>query len=244
MPNEVLSRGDLLAYVSKIYTLYMEAKDKHDEHRRKIMKLSDDNKLSQSSEPESNPNTSESKASELDIQQHKCLDFWDASLVTQKHTIKLEGQNRIGRALITNYQRWYSLFSAIATEGSKQYHWRIKINHYNRGFIGILDADYVDEHVEYNNDDKNENYFVKSSYGYGIDASGNLLHGGKNSGKYCFDFKTGDIVDVYLDMKQFVLWYGLNGKEYEVACKFCIGIFGSGHAVELISCETYWYSTK
>ena len=52
-------------------------------------------------------------------------------------------------------------------------------------------------------------------------------------------------------MKQFVLWYGLNGKEYGVACKVhesfykcCVAMFGPKHSVELISCDTYFYPNK
>ena len=201
-----------------------------------------------------NDNNNDAMGGNGNLKVQKILDFWDASLVGQNQCIMMEGQNRIGRTLMINDRRWYNLFSTIITERQVQYHWKIRINQYNRDWvmiIGIMDTCYIDEYVQYNNNDQNKNYFAKSKYGYGIDASGNLQNGGKNGGKYCQDFKNGDIVDVYFDMKQFVLWYGLNGKEYGVACKVhesfykcCVAMFGPKHAVELISCDTYFYPNK
>ena len=87
-----------------------------------------------------------------------------------------------------------------------------------------MDTCYIDKYIKLqqeseNNLSKNKNYFAKSKYGYGIDANGNLQNGGSNGGKYCNEFKSGDIVDIYFDTKQFVLWYGLNGKEFDL--HFC-----------------------
>jgi len=211
------------------------------------------NNPKQQQQQEQNNNNNNYNVDENGLRVEKVNDHWDAALIGKTLRAITESGNRVCRATVSNDKQWYNIFSAMITENQVQYHWRIKINHYNSDWvliIGIMDTCYVDEYVQHNNNKSalNKHYFAKSKYGYGIDANGDLKNGGKSGGKYCNAFKNGDVVDVYFDMKQFVLWYGLNGKEYGVACKVhesfykcCVAMFGPKHCVEMVSCDTYFY---
>ena len=193
----------------------------------------------------------EQNANNLMMQQ--ASDCFDALLVGQTECVLMEANNTRARCAESNERRWYNVFGSMITENQIQYHWKIKLIDVEADcliIIGILDACCIDKYVQHNQKQKNaDGYFAKSQYGYGINADGNLQNGGRDGGKYCNEFKSGDVVDVYFDMKQFVLWYGVNGEEYGVACKvngafykLCIAMFGSNHCVQIESCDTYSYS--
>jgi len=192
------------------------------------------------------------KVNENNMKMQPVTDCFDALLLGQTECVSMEANNQRARCTQSNEERWFNLFGSTMTENGHQYHWQIKLIQLdmdNPIYIGILDACYIDEYVKYNEQKKNvDGYFTKSKFGFGIDCDGNLKNDSKNGGVYCNALKQGDIVDVYFDMKQFVLWYGVNAKEYGVACKVhqsfyrpCIALFGSKHCVQITSCDTYSY---
>jgi len=122
-----------------------------------------------------------------------------------------------------------------------------------RGYllIGVIDTLHYSQYVIANHKKRNSEYFAKSNFGYGININGNLKSGGKTCGKYCHEIKSGDIVDVYFDMIQYALWFGLNGNEYHVAkqvhkgfFKLAVAIFGEQIGVRIVSCDVYCYKSK
>ena len=64
--------------------------------------------------------------------------------------------------------------------------------------------------------------------------------------------KEGDVLDIYFDMKQYALWYGVNGHDFGVAYqvsqnglyKLGISVFGPKHCIELISCDVVCYQEE
>lgn len=153
-----------------------------------------------------------------------------------------------------NKKSWFNLFAKIATQKGVQYHWRLKVLHFNPQWllmIGVIDVMKYSEFLIANQQKRNTEYFAKSMFGYGIDSNGNLKHGGKNCGQYCQPIKSGDIVDVYFDMRSYAIWFGLNDIEYNVAYKvhkaffkLAISMFGHQHAVQILSCDVYCYKKE
>jgi len=178
-------------------------------------------------------------------------DCWDQSLIGLcSKRVEMRKQNKIARATASNEGKWLNLWSTNITENQVQYHWKIKIHRLdeenaNGGIlIGIQDVIDLDAFVK----GSNENSFASSQHGYGVNRKGILMNGGKSGGKYSNQFQSGDCIDIFFDMKQFVMWYGVNGTEFGVACKVhqsfykcAVAVYGSKHCVELLSCDTYCY---
>ena len=178
-------------------------------------------------------------------QDESSLDVWDTSVITGTvDRIWMHINKRKARTRMNNDKMWYNLFGTLSIDRDVKYHWKIRINEYNRNwvmYIGIMDIVGIDNGL------KNKS-FAESQGGYGMDATGKLKHAGKvvAKSKHFEDFKNGDIVDIYFDRKQWTLWYGLNGQELNASCKvhgsvykFCVGMFATYHGIELLSCQTY-----
>merc|ERR1712154_35239 len=142
----------------------------------------------------------------------------------------------------------------MGTQKNVQYHWKIRIKQLNSDWniiIGLMDTRFVEKYQnEKNNNNENKDYFAKHPNGYGVDKNGNLKTNGQSNGKYCQPMKENDVVDVYFDMKQYALWYGVNGIDFGVAYqvsskyasyKLAIALFGDRHCLEIINCDVVRY---
>ena len=115
-----------------------------------------------------------------------------------------------------------------------------------------MDARFVGKYQNANKVLTNRDYFAKHKNGYGVDSKGNLRTEGQNAGQYCKPIQKGDILSIYFDMKQYALWYGLNGEDYNTAFqvdkkgayKLAIAVFGARHCLELMSCDVVEYENR
>lgn len=115
------------------------------------------------------------------------------------------------------YPVYGSAFGSNVAIKGKIYHWRLRIGDSNTRFwlmnIGIIEADKAKENLE------EMNTWWYTNYGYSYFNGGRILHGeiGKFSKKYN-TYKSGDIIDVWLDLKdKNTLSYARNDEYYGVA---------------------------
>lgn len=138
-----------------------------------------------------------------------------------------------------NNREWVNVFGTVVTaKFDVVYHWRLKIVSLNGDFpamIGVMDISLVSQYFY------SKVPFVKCEYGYGIDMNCNLRCNGEIFGKYCESLKIGDIVDLYVDMRSWMLRFGINGKPFKIKCqlnkafyKLAIAMFGEKHCLQIV----------
>ena len=149
----------------------------------------------------------------MSILYYREFEVFHKDLVHEK--LQVDDQNKV----ITNTNRCVgSAFGGNIVIKGRKYHWRIKVQKISnadkygqRVNIGIIEADKVKGNL-------NQGWW-NLSCGYSYYSGGRLYHGCQISGQaYGTAIKSGDIMDVWLDLKDNnTLSYAKNGENYGVA---------------------------
>ena len=154
-----------------------------------------------------------------------------------------------------NQGSWYNLFGKLCSENDAQYHWKIRVTRlHSEGMvmIGVVDEQIVSRYQKESMQKANSLYIGSQGKGFAVDNQGNLKAEGEDKGKYSTTLGAGDVLSMYLDLRQYALWFGVNGKDFGVAfqvhqgAKYRMGIsmFGVDHCLELVSCEVVQYDVN
>ena len=148
---------------------------------------------------------------------HICLiyygstDEWDSKYISKK--MKLQ-DNCITNISDVAYEYVSAFGRAIISSG--KFHWKFKIEKVQKtGWYIVIGIWKIKSEVE----PPKETYFTHKGYksGYGfVTEDGKLVTetGGSSFKKYGVPCKTGDIIDMYLDLDKLTLSFAINGTDY------------------------------
>ena len=171
-------------------------------------------------------------------------------------SVMFTDSNRSITTTDNNRNKSLNILGVVSTRSAGLYHWKIQVHYYHDDkdgalIIGIIDSRFASHYMECNQNDGNKSYFTQFIYGYGINMAGNLMNYGKYHGKHCFPVHHNDVVDIWLNTKKSMVWFGLNGLKYQdlgtaqkvhpTNYQCCIAMFGQNNHVELKSCSARYY---